>query len=102
MKGSRHLWKAVALAVASLSCLTLSMGMPAVAQESSEDDPLRHLEWRNVGPVNMSGRVADVEGIPGNPRVVYVGSASGGVWKTVNGGTTFEPIFDRPAGRLDR
>ena len=56
--------------------------------------PLGQLEWRNVGPVNMSGRVADVEGIPGNPRVVYVGSASGGVWKTEDAGLTFKPVFD--------
>lgn len=52
------------------------------------------LEWRNIGPVNMSGRVADVEGVPGNPNIVFVGSASGGVWKTVNGGITWKPIFD--------
>jgi photosystem II stability/assembly factor-like uncharacterized protein len=52
------------------------------------------LEWRNIGPANMSGRVADVEGVPGNPNVVYVGSASGGIWKTVNGGITWKPIFD--------
>jgi photosystem II stability/assembly factor-like uncharacterized protein len=52
------------------------------------------LQWRNIGPVNMSGRVADVEGVPGNPSIVYVGSASGGVWKTTNGGVTWKPIFD--------
>jgi photosystem II stability/assembly factor-like uncharacterized protein len=65
---------------------------PAFAAE--EETPFNHLEWRNIGPVNMSGRVADVEGIPGNPNVLYVGSASGGVWKTVDGGLTFKPIFD--------
>ncbi|MEJ2085345.1 MAG: glycosyl hydrolase, partial [Acidobacteriota bacterium] len=64
------------------------------AARAAETTPFDHIEWRMVGPVNMSGRVADVEGIPGNPDVVYVGSASGGVWKTVNGGVTFEPIFD--------
>jgi len=61
---------------------------------AGEDGPLDQLSWRNIGPVNMTGRVADVEGIPGDPRVVYVGSASGGIWKTVNGGLTFTPIFD--------
>jgi photosystem II stability/assembly factor-like uncharacterized protein len=61
-----------------------------------EDDegPLAELEWRSIGPVNMSGRVADVEGVPGNPRVVYVGSASGGVWKTEDAGLSFKPVFD--------
>ena len=66
----------------------------AVAQEGEPTGPFANLEWRSIGPINMSGRVADVEGIPGNPNVVYVGSASGGVWKTENGGLTFEPIFD--------
>lgn len=53
------------------------------------------LEWRSIGPANMGGRVADVEGIPGNPNVVYVASASGGLWKTVNAGVTWKPIFER-------
>lgn len=43
----------------------------------------------------MSGRMADVEGVPGDPSIIYVGSASGGVWKSINGGTTWTPIFDK-------
>ena len=76
---------------ALLLVLLLCVGGAAGATDTT---PFDHIEWRSVGPVNMSGRVADVEGIPGNPDVVYVGSASGGVWKTTNGGLTFEPIFD--------
>jgi len=53
------------------------------------------LEWRNIGPAYMSGRVSDVEGVPGNPDIVYVASASGGLWKTTNGGITWQPIFER-------
>ena len=53
------------------------------------------LEWRSIGPANMGGRTADVEGVPGNPNIVYVGTASGGVWKTMNGGVTWKPIFER-------
>ncbi|MEO7963294.1 MAG: hypothetical protein ABIT38_05220, partial [Gemmatimonadaceae bacterium] len=55
------------------------------------------LSYRNIGPANMSGRMADVEGIPGDPAIIYVGSASGGVWKSVNAGTTWSPIFDKEA-----
>lgn len=73
--------------------LSLSTAVGVHAAEEA-DDPFAHLEYRNIGPVNMSGRVADVEGVAGDPNVVYVGAASGGVWKTVNGGLTFEPIFD--------
>jgi photosystem II stability/assembly factor-like uncharacterized protein len=76
--------------------LALGWGLAtqASAAEEKPPTPFDHLEFRAIGPVNMSGRVADVEGIPGNPNVVYVGAASGGVWKTTNGGLTFAPIFD--------
>jgi len=49
---------------------------------------------RNVGPVIMSGRVADIAVHPGNSRIFYVGYASGGVFKTTNSGNTMEPVFD--------
>ncbi len=53
------------------------------------------LQWRSIGPCNMGGRNADIEGVAGNPNLVYVGSASGGIFKTTNGGTTWTPIFER-------
>lgn len=65
-----------------------------VQAEADSGHPLDGLSWRNIGPANMSGRVADVEGVPGDPRTVYVGSASGGIWKSTDGGVTFAPIFD--------
>ncbi len=78
----------------ALVCLVLlAAAAPAVAADE-EPTPWDHLQWRNVGPVNMSGRVTDVEGVPGNPNVVWVGAASGGVWKTTDGGLTFAPVFD--------
>ncbi len=52
------------------------------------------LHWRNIGPANMAGRVSDIEAVEANPAIVYVGSASGGVWKSTNAGTTWEPIFE--------
>lgn len=53
------------------------------------------LEWRSIGPANMGGRTADVEGVPGDPNTVYIASGSGGLWKTVNGGVNWKPIFER-------
>ncbi len=53
------------------------------------------LKWRNIGPAIMGGRVTDIEGIPGNPLDVVVGFASGGVWRTKNGGVTWEPLFEK-------
>ncbi len=70
---------------------TPSDGKPKPAFESA----FERLEWRSIGPANMGGRTADVEGIPGNPSVVYVGTASGGLWKTTNGGVTWKPMFER-------
>ena len=69
-------------------------GSASAEEPDGEVSPFDHLRWRNVGPVNMSGRVADVEGIPGDPRIVWVGAASGGVWKSVDGGLTFDPVMD--------
>jgi photosystem II stability/assembly factor-like uncharacterized protein len=51
-------------------------------------------KFRNIGPALMSGRIADLAIDPTNESVWYVAVASGGVWKTVNAGTTFEPLFD--------
>ncbi len=72
----------------------LSLSVAGVAQNENDNDPFANLEWRAIGPVNMSGRVADVEGVADDPNIVYVGTASGGIWKSVNAGMTFEPIFD--------
>jgi photosystem II stability/assembly factor-like uncharacterized protein len=63
-------------------------------EESIKLDLFKNLAWRNIGPANMMGRVTDVEGVPGNANIVYVGTASGGIWKTVNGGVTWIPVFD--------
>jgi photosystem II stability/assembly factor-like uncharacterized protein len=52
------------------------------------------LKFRSVGPAITSGRVADLAVDPANPSTYYVASASGGVWKTINAGITYEPVFD--------
>jgi photosystem II stability/assembly factor-like uncharacterized protein len=60
---------------------------------------LHELTWRNIGPAVTSGRVVDIavpEGASNaSAATFYVASASGGLWKTINSGTTFEPVFDR-------
>lgn len=63
--------------------------------KSPLEEAFSRLEWRSIGPAIMGGRIADVEGVPGDPNVVYVASASGGLWKTTNGGVTWKPIFER-------
>ena len=49
---------------------------------------------RHIGPALMSGRINDLELHPNNPRIIYAGAAGGGVWKSNDGGSTFNPIFE--------
>jgi photosystem II stability/assembly factor-like uncharacterized protein len=53
------------------------------------------IEARDIGPAVMSGRVASIDAVGSDRRIIYVGAASGGLWKSVNGGTSFKPIFDK-------
>jgi photosystem II stability/assembly factor-like uncharacterized protein len=57
-------------------------------------DQLRGLELRGIGPTLATGRIQDVQIDPKDPNVWYVASAFGGLWKTVNRGVTFTPVFD--------
>ena len=56
-----------------------------------------NLEARHIGPALMSGRIIDIENHPTNNRILYVGAAGGGVWKSIDGGASFSPIFDEYA-----
>ena len=50
---------------------------------------------RQLGPAAMSGRISAIDAVDKNPGIVYVGAASGGLWKSKNWGTTFKPVFDK-------
>ena len=75
-----------------LAVLTPLAVAPAAAQ-TLDDTWLEGFPWRSVGPANMSGRVTDIEGLPSPSKTFYVASAAGGIWKTSNNGTTFQPLF---------
>src|SRR5258708_528069 len=86
----------------SLSLLTLSGALCVApqmfAQPSYKFDAatVSGLPARNIGSATMSGRIAALDAVEENGRItVFVGAASGGVWKSVNGGTTYRPVFDR-------
>jgi photosystem II stability/assembly factor-like uncharacterized protein len=64
------------------------------APPAFESSSLGDLRARAIGPAVMSGRIAALDVVDDNPRIIYVGSAGGGVWKSANGGTTFQPVFD--------
>ena len=65
-----------------------------VNNSSSRNVSISALELRNVGPAFLSGRIADIAIHPENKNLWYVAVGSGGVWKTENSGTTWNPIFD--------
>lgn len=64
-----------------------------------ESSPIAGLRWQYVGPTNISGRITDVApiGPRGDNYTIYIAAASGGVWKTINEGVTWEPVFDEAA-----
>ena len=82
------------------SLLIAAMAMAAAAlpsgqgQDRLNEQTLKGIEIRSIGPGLSTGRVVDVEIDPKNPNVWYVASAFGGLWKTENRGITFSPIFD--------
>ena len=57
-------------------------------------DLFKNMKARAIGPAAMSGRITAIDAVVANPDIIYAGSASGGVWKTENGGTTWTSIFD--------
>ena len=55
---------------------------------------ISRLEYREIGPALMGGRIADLAVVESKPQTFYIGAASGGVWKTENHGTSWTPLFD--------
>ena len=84
---SRALVTAVAFLLPTLAAAA-GGGAPAKV-----DDPLQGLEYRLIGPA-AGGRVARVTGVAGDPLTYYAATAAGGVWKSIDGGLEWEPVFD--------
>src|SRR5260221_1513017 len=93
----KHTWTAVRT---FLGCVMV-LGAWAVrssagpGDQPTPTDKFKNLEFREIGPGTMGGRIDDFAVVESNPNVVYAGTASGGVWKTTNNGTTWEPVFDK-------
>lgn len=78
-----------------LASLAFSQSQTAPAQLPEMSDILSVLNPRELGPSTMGGRVTDIAVFNKEPRIFFVASASGGLWKTQNAGITFEPVFDK-------
>src|SRR5438067_12175794 len=74
---------------------------PASAAVTVGPDSLNHVKFRNLGPSVGGGRVAAVVGVPGDRNTYYVGAGAGGVWKTTDGGDSWEAVFkDQPTASI--
>jgi photosystem II stability/assembly factor-like uncharacterized protein len=82
---------ATATFVALLLATTTPTAEPAPKKEPTLFDAL---PARNIGPANMGGRIVDVAVVERDPKTIYLGVATGGVWKTADGGDSWKPIFD--------
>ncbi len=89
--------------IGSILACVACVSWTAVAQPKAATGPVKidaetisGLGARNIGSAAMSGRISAVDAVhEGNRLTVYIATASGGVWKSVNGGTTFKPVFDK-------
>ncbi len=82
--------------VPGMLCLLAAFTWPARSSgQANFTDKLKNIEFREIGPAVMGGRIDDFAVVESNPDIVYVGTAAGGVWKTTNNGTTWEPVFDK-------
>jgi photosystem II stability/assembly factor-like uncharacterized protein len=109
--------KCIRMTLALCGMLSVAMGLPAGQKEKQKEkgkekaaatvakapsanetapmEKFKALEFRELGPAVMGGRIDDFAAVESNPSIVFVGVASGGVWKTVNNGNTWEAVFDK-------
>ncbi len=86
-------WNVFGGIVVAVVLSAVALAQPFGGGQPRQDQPPEPLRFRYMGPPN-SGRISAVVGIPGDTATYYAGAASGGVWKTTDGGKTFTPIFD--------
>jgi photosystem II stability/assembly factor-like uncharacterized protein len=93
-------WVGIGLcALGGTAMLAQAPPQPAAALPppvNQSDDPiLKPFVWRSIGPANMGGRVDDIAVVDSNPSIIYIGFATGGLWKSTNNGTTWTSLFEK-------
>ncbi len=77
-----------------LFCLTIIFFSNNSSAQKISLEQFKNLKSRSIGPAGMSGRVTAIDALYTNPDLIYLGTASGGVWKTENSGSSWQPVFD--------
>lgn len=78
---------------ACLGLGSLFFASPSLAQKNTLDQ-FSNWKPRNIGPAGMSGRITTIDAVVADPNTIYIGAASGGVWKTLNAGASWTPVFE--------
>jgi hypothetical protein len=85
---------------AILFSLIAFVSISGFSQTKIDKNTFGDVRVRNLGPAVMSGRVAALDAVVSDPRIIYVGTAGGGIWKSENEGTTFKPVFKKNIQKL--
>ena len=81
----------------NLISLILLIITTSLSAQDFSTDILKDMRPRNIGPGGMSGRITAIDVVTKNPEIIYVGTASGGLWKSESGGVKWKPIFEKEA-----
>ena len=82
------------LALALLVVLVVAARPTAQSRPEPAAPSIDGLSWRHIGPAAHGGRIDDIEAVVGRPSTIFVGAASGGIFKSTNNGVTWRPVFD--------
>jgi photosystem II stability/assembly factor-like uncharacterized protein len=78
----------------TIALVLFLISAPAALAQQLDMDLMSAMKPRNIGPAGMSGRVTAIDAVHDDPSIIYVGTASGGLWKSTSGGVDWKPIFD--------
>src|SRR6202050_3810237 len=74
--------------------LSLALLATSAFAQTNYENVLKNLKFRNIGPATMGGRTDDFAVVESDPRIIYAGTAGGGLFKTINGGITWQAVFE--------
>jgi photosystem II stability/assembly factor-like uncharacterized protein len=84
----------------TLGLLLPAAAVPAGGPADNLSGLFQGLKWRQIGPACFGGRIDDIEAVVSDPKIIFIAAASGGIFKTVNNGLTWKPVFDEEGTSL--